>query len=249
MNSNLTPVFLAPGRQGSTTELRPVIQNDGFRQTLLRIDSIQHPAHPSATQRGIDLDCRALARVIVHQRQHPNHPPPADAIADEVHRPPLIPSLRRWLGPGSTPADPPPLPNTHGQSFFAIQPVDTLMVRPYSFPRQHRRQPSIAETHASRNACAGRLTPSTASALPHPAPLSTIDTDASIAPSPSACGMPVSEQGRFVTSSPEQLNAWIGRESGKPVQVVTPQTDLTSELKRGIAFARRTKNNRRTPRR
>jgi hypothetical protein len=28
-------------------------------------------------------------------------------------------------------------------------------------------------------------------------------------------GMPVLEQGRFVSSSPEQLNAWLGRESGK----------------------------------
>jgi hypothetical protein len=52
-------------------------------------------------------------------------------------------------------------------------------------------------------------------------------------------GMPITEQGRYVTSSPQQLNAWLGRESGKPVQVVTPATDLTSELKRGIAFVRR----------
>jgi|SRR5215472_11235982 len=51
-------------------------------------------------------------------------------------------------------------------------------------------------------------------------------------------GMPVVEQGRFVTSSPEQLSAWLERESGKPVHVVTPETDLASELKRGIAFAR-----------
>ena len=46
------------------------------------------------------------------------------------------------------------------------------------------------------------------------------------------------EQGRFVTSSPEQLSAWLGRESGKPVHVVIPETDLASELKRGIAFTR-----------
>ena len=51
-------------------------------------------------------------------------------------------------------------------------------------------------------------------------------------------GMPVLEQGRFVTSSPEQLSAWLGRESGKPVYVVIPETDLASELKRGIAFTR-----------
>lgn len=51
-------------------------------------------------------------------------------------------------------------------------------------------------------------------------------------------GMPVSEEGRYVSSTSEQLTKWLGRESGKPVHVVTPETDLTSELKRGIAFAR-----------
>jgi hypothetical protein len=56
-------------------------------------------------------------------------------------------------------------------------------------------------------------------------------------------GMPVFKQGRFVSSTPEQLNRWLGRESGKPVQVVTPQTDLTSELKRAITFARQSKRN------
>ena len=50
---------------------------------------------------------------------------------------------------------------------------------------------------------------------------------------------PVLEQGRFVSSTPEQLSAWLGRESGKPVHVVTSETDLSSELRRGIAFARR----------
>jgi hypothetical protein len=54
-------------------------------------------------------------------------------------------------------------------------------------------------------------------------------------------GMPVFEQGRFVSSTPEQLNKWLGRESGKPVRVVTPETDLTSELKRAITLARENK--------
>jgi hypothetical protein len=52
-------------------------------------------------------------------------------------------------------------------------------------------------------------------------------------------GMPVVEQGRLVTSSPDQLNDWLGRESGKPVHVVTADTDLASELKRGMAFVKR----------
>jgi hypothetical protein len=51
-------------------------------------------------------------------------------------------------------------------------------------------------------------------------------------------GMPVSHQGRFVTAVPAELDAWFGRESGKPVHVVTPDTDLSAELKRGLSFVR-----------
>ena len=53
-------------------------------------------------------------------------------------------------------------------------------------------------------------------------------------------GMPVNRQGRFVTASVESLNEWLARDSGtKPVQVATPQTDLSTELKRGSSFVHR----------
>jgi hypothetical protein len=53
-------------------------------------------------------------------------------------------------------------------------------------------------------------------------------------------GMPVTREGRFVTASPEALNQWLGRESGTgPIHVATPQTDLSAELKRGLAYVRR----------
>ena len=51
-------------------------------------------------------------------------------------------------------------------------------------------------------------------------------------------GMPVRRQGRFVTTTPEELNTWLGRESGKPVHVATEDTDLAAELKRGLSFIR-----------
>ena len=54
-------------------------------------------------------------------------------------------------------------------------------------------------------------------------------------------GMPVHTEGRFVATSPAELNAWLSRESGRPVQVATPQADLTSELQRAVAFFRRRK--------
>lgn len=62
-------------------------------------------------------------------------------------------------------------------------------------------------------------------------------------------GMPVKHEGRFVSTTPDQLNAWMGKESGKPVHVVTQRTDLSAELKRGLSFVRNEKqSNKRNPR-
>jgi hypothetical protein len=53
-------------------------------------------------------------------------------------------------------------------------------------------------------------------------------------------GMPVVRQGRSVTASPDDLNTWLGRESGgKPVHVAEPDTNLLEELKRGLSYVRR----------
>jgi hypothetical protein len=51
-------------------------------------------------------------------------------------------------------------------------------------------------------------------------------------------GMPVRKEGRFVSTSSEELTAWLGKESGKPVHAVTETTDLTAELKRGLSYVR-----------
>jgi len=53
-------------------------------------------------------------------------------------------------------------------------------------------------------------------------------------------GMPVSRQRRFVTASLDDLNQWLGRESGgKPVHAAAPETDLLGELKRGLSYVRK----------
>ena len=54
-------------------------------------------------------------------------------------------------------------------------------------------------------------------------------------------GMPVRKQGRYVETTSEELNAWLGKESGKPVHTVTEDTDLTAELKRGLSYIRNDK--------
>lgn len=49
-------------------------------------------------------------------------------------------------------------------------------------------------------------------------------------------------EGRFVSVSTEDLNKWLGQESGKPVHVATDNTDLAAELKRGLSFVRHEKS-------
>jgi hypothetical protein len=53
-------------------------------------------------------------------------------------------------------------------------------------------------------------------------------------------GMPVTRQDRFVVAAPDELNKWLGRESGEPVHLSTEsQADLSAELKRALAHVRR----------
>lgn len=51
-------------------------------------------------------------------------------------------------------------------------------------------------------------------------------------------GMPVRRQGRYVETTPDELNAWMVKQSGKPVHLATADIDLSAELKRGLAFIR-----------
>lgn len=54
-------------------------------------------------------------------------------------------------------------------------------------------------------------------------------------------GMPIEHKGRSVVASRESLRQWLGRESaGEPVQIASDSTDLSAELKRGLAYVRKT---------
>jgi len=49
-------------------------------------------------------------------------------------------------------------------------------------------------------------------------------------------GMPVEKRGRYVYSSREELNRWLGRESaGKPVHIATESADLAADHAKGSA--------------
>jgi hypothetical protein len=51
-------------------------------------------------------------------------------------------------------------------------------------------------------------------------------------------GMPVTRDGRSVVASPEELNKWLGHESGRQTKILTNETDLSALLKHGLKDAR-----------
>jgi phage terminase Nu1 subunit (DNA packaging protein) len=55
-------------------------------------------------------------------------------------------------------------------------------------------------------------------------------------------GMPLHRERQFVATSTDELNRWLGQDSGKPVHVATENTDLAAELKRGLSFIRHEKS-------
>jgi len=54
-------------------------------------------------------------------------------------------------------------------------------------------------------------------------------------------GMPLTRVGRHVEASPDELNRWMGRETSEPVHIATESADLSSELRRGLAFVKKQK--------
>jgi hypothetical protein len=56
-------------------------------------------------------------------------------------------------------------------------------------------------------------------------------------------GLPVKRQGRFTVADPEEIQAWLGRQThmAKPAHIVTNQTDIAAALKDSLAVARKKK--------
>ena len=54
-------------------------------------------------------------------------------------------------------------------------------------------------------------------------------------------GMPVSREGRFTIADPEEVQAWLGRESHMPgpAHVATDSADIASALKESITAAKK----------
>lgn len=59
-------------------------------------------------------------------------------------------------------------------------------------------------------------------------------------------GMPVMRDGRRIEADRDELNRWMERETHEPVHIATDSTDLSAELRRGLAYVKKEKRSRKT---
>jgi hypothetical protein len=54
-------------------------------------------------------------------------------------------------------------------------------------------------------------------------------------------GMPITREGRYTVAVPDELNAWLTRESGsnQPVHIATDNADLSADLKHALSDLRK----------
>jgi phage terminase Nu1 subunit (DNA packaging protein) len=60
-------------------------------------------------------------------------------------------------------------------------------------------------------------------------------------------GMPVTREGQLVVASPDEINRWLGRETSEPVHIATNSADLSAELRRGLSFVKKQKQQHEQP--
>src|SRR5207248_49005 len=150
MNCSLTPrsaLQAASARPRNSGPLSRTMASGSPRSLAIRSSTRHTRNPPSEVSTSMAGHSRVQPSTMVNI---PNHPPGGHAITHEIHRPTFIRPRGGWAHYRAPPADPPPLPNPHRQTFLAVEPVHALVVGRHSFPHQHRRQPPIPETHALR---------------------------------------------------------------------------------------------------
>ena len=106
---------------------------------------VEHPDDAGSRERSVHLDRGAFPRKIVHDVQRTEPPPCSQAIAHEVHGPPLVHTGRNQHRRGphlGTQLFPFP---AHFQPFLGVEPVDPFMVGGHVLALQHHAQAPIPE--------------------------------------------------------------------------------------------------------
>src|SRR3954454_12035771 len=92
----LHPVAVGPRVQGLGDELWTVVDGDPFRPSNGPFEPLQDGHDPLPSQGDPDLDGWAHPTHGIDYRQDPEAPPVGQAVAQEIHAPPLLGAVCWW---------------------------------------------------------------------------------------------------------------------------------------------------------
>ncbi len=117
-----------PAQHGERNHFRPVIQNDGFWIAARGGDCVQGACHPHAREREVSLERQVLARAIVTDDEDTISPIAPESIVNEVQRPSLIRSHRRFVDRAAPQGELASHTLTHLKCCVPIDPLDAFVV-------------------------------------------------------------------------------------------------------------------------
>src|SRR3984957_4792757 len=136
--------FHTPRQKMPAGELRPVVAADRSRHPTLGDDRIQHTSDSPAGKARIHFQSQALSRVRIHHAQHPDRPSALHRIMHKIQRPLLVRRSPRHQRLSPPPAMLPLFPPQH-QPRLPIDPMQPLVIHPFSTSSQQNMQPPIPE--------------------------------------------------------------------------------------------------------
>lgn len=124
----LHPAAVGPLVHGPAREFRPVVTGDDLGQAAELGDLVEQGRHALAPDGEVHEEYQAFARKDVHEREGLEPAAAHERVEDEVHGPTLIGPRRSRQGHAEIGCLPFPLLQTERQLFFAIDPLDLLVV-------------------------------------------------------------------------------------------------------------------------
>jgi hypothetical protein len=126
-------VRVRPRIERASGKLRPVVDDDGLRQSDLGVQAVEHACDAESGERAVHFDRDALPREIVHDVQRPEASV-GQGIDREIHRPPFLSLARRRQGHALRSRQPLPPPASYLEVGRAIDAMRPFVIHDQAVP-------------------------------------------------------------------------------------------------------------------
>lgn len=142
-------MLAGPLAQHVADEFRAIVQDDLCGEWALTSQSVQDADDAASRQTGVDFQGERLPGEDIDDAQDPDRAAGGQRVVQEIQRPLLIRTVRQDRATAPQPHHGLAATPTHREAFFAIEPLDPLVVDDDPFPAQQDLEAPVAKAWAS----------------------------------------------------------------------------------------------------